>query len=61
MADTKAVKYVDGKNVHDLMPLYYGRLFPVQEMYKWLAYGNDQKHKFSDHGYFQVQKKKIYI
>ncbi|PSC73481.1 DNA primase small subunit [Micractinium conductrix] len=39
--------------VQDMMKLYYSRLFPHQEMYKWLAYGNDGKHPRSDAGYFQ--------
>jgi hypothetical protein len=30
-------------DVHDLMRLYYARLFPAKTMMKWLAYGNDSK------------------
>ncbi|KAL4539481.1 hypothetical protein Ndes2437B_g02147 [Nannochloris sp. 'desiccata'] len=39
--------------VHETMKLYYGWLFPHQEMYKWLAYGNDGKHPQSDATFFQ--------
>lgn len=39
--------------VQDMMKLYYSRLFPHQEMYKWLAYGNDGKHPKSDASFFQ--------
>ncbi|WZN59300.1 small subunit of DNA primase [Chloropicon roscoffensis] len=37
------------------MKLYYGRLFPHQTMYKWLAYGNDyarSKHPKADRSFF---------
>eukprot|EP00898_Chlorokybus_atmophyticus_P003932 jgi/Chlat1/453/Chrsp103S01064 len=36
----------------ELLRLYYGRLFPYQEMCQWLAYGNDSKHPQADSGYF---------
>lgn len=39
--------------VQEMMKLYYSRLFPHQEMYKWLAYGNDGKHPKSDGTFFQ--------
>jgi DNA primase small subunit len=32
----------------DYLKLYYGRLFPFAEMYKWLSYGNDGKHPGCD-------------
>lgn len=35
------------------MPMYYARLFPVQQMAKWLAYGNDSKHPHANGSYFQ--------
>ena len=37
------------------MKLYYGRLFPHQTLYKWLAYGNDyarSKHPKADRSFF---------
>eukprot|EP00241_Pyramimonas_parkeae_P015550 CAMPEP_0114285220 /NCGR_PEP_ID=MMETSP0059-20121206/5064_1 /TAXON_ID=36894 /ORGANISM="Pyramimonas parkeae, Strain CCMP726" /LENGTH=482 /DNA_ID=CAMNT_0001406091 /DNA_START=39 /DNA_END=1487 /DNA_ORIENTATION=- len=46
-------QFDDSGKVHDLMPLYYSRLFPTSDMYKWLAYGNDKKHPQADGGYFQ--------
>ncbi|GBG80470.1 hypothetical protein CBR_g30932 [Chara braunii] len=36
----------------DLMRMYYARLFPYQEMYKWLSYGHDRKHPQSDMSFF---------
>ncbi|GBG90656.1 hypothetical protein CBR_g51004 [Chara braunii] len=36
----------------DLMRMYYARLFPYQEMYKWLSYGHDRKHPQSDTSFF---------
>uniref|UniRef100_A0A7S0N4R3 DNA primase n=1 Tax=Pyramimonas obovata TaxID=1411642 RepID=A0A7S0N4R3_9CHLO len=52
-AGNTQTKFSDTGKVHDLMPLYYGRLFPTTEMFKWLAYGNDQKHPQADAGFFQ--------
>ncbi|GMH36057.1 hypothetical protein BSKO_03925 [Bryopsis sp. KO-2023] len=37
----------------ELMRTYYSALFPVDEFYKWLAYGNDAKHPQAASGYFQ--------
>ncbi|KAL4856707.1 DNA primase small subunit [Chlorella vulgaris] len=39
--------------VQFLMAPYYSRLFPHQEVYKWLAYGNDGKHPMVDASFFQ--------
>ena len=44
--------YTEG-DVHDLMPLYYARLFPANSMMKWLSYGNDSKHPQADPGFMQ--------
>eukprot|EP00798_Chlamydomonas_sp_ICE-L_P015169 gene15169-21241_t len=38
--------------VQDLMRDYYGKLFPHQQMYKWLVYGNDSKHPQADGTFF---------
>lgn len=38
---------VDGFN-SDYLRLYYSRLFPFAEMYKWLSYGHDAKHPGCD-------------
>eukprot|EP00242_Pyramimonas_sp_CCMP2087_P004310 CAMPEP_0198200216 /NCGR_PEP_ID=MMETSP1445-20131203/3263_1 /TAXON_ID=36898 /ORGANISM="Pyramimonas sp., Strain CCMP2087" /LENGTH=471 /DNA_ID=CAMNT_0043870203 /DNA_START=74 /DNA_END=1489 /DNA_ORIENTATION=- len=51
--NNQSVKFSEAGKVHDLMPLYYGRLFPTTEMFKWLVYGNDQKHPQADPGFFQ--------
>ncbi|KAL3154366.1 hypothetical protein ABBQ32_013844 [Trebouxia sp. C0010 RCD-2024] len=39
-------------SVQQLMKLYYGRLFPHHDMFKWLVYGNDSKHPQADAAYF---------
>ncbi|KAJ4823018.1 hypothetical protein Tsubulata_009223 [Turnera subulata] len=34
------------------LKLYYGRLFPYADMFKWLSYGNDGKHPGCDASFF---------
>ncbi|WOL18438.1 DNA primase small subunit isoform X2 [Canna indica] len=34
------------------LKVYYGKLFPYADMYRWLSYGNDGKHPACDHSYF---------
>eukprot|EP00873_Tetraselmis_striata_P042106 jgi/Tetstr1/462370/TSEL_007376.t1 len=53
MSTAGAKSKYDGSSVHELMPLYYARLFPVQQMAKWLAYGNDGKHPQANGSFFQ--------
>ncbi|CAL9072815.1 unnamed protein product, partial [Musa textilis] len=36
----------------DYLKLYYGKLFPHADIYRWLSYGNDGKHPACDHSYF---------
>ncbi|XP_072976072.1 uncharacterized protein [Typha angustifolia] len=36
----------------DYLKVYYGKLFPYADMYKWLSYGNDGKHPACDQSYF---------
>ncbi|PIA37235.1 hypothetical protein AQUCO_03000075v1 [Aquilegia coerulea] len=36
----------------DYLKLYYGKLFPHAEMFKWMSYGNDGKHPACDPSYF---------
>ncbi|XP_020108533.1 DNA primase small subunit [Ananas comosus] len=36
----------------DYLKIYYGKLFPYADMFKWLSYGNDGKHPACDHSYF---------
>ncbi|KAF5179551.1 Dna primase small subunit [Thalictrum thalictroides] len=36
----------------DYLKLYYGKLFPHAEMFKWMSYGNDGKHPACDQSYF---------
>ena len=52
VAGAGRTKFTEG-NVHDLMRLYYARLFPARSMMKWLAYGNDGKHPRADAGFMQ--------
>eukprot|EP00878_Enallax_costatus_P032429 GHUV01035638.1.p1 GENE.GHUV01035638.1~~GHUV01035638.1.p1 ORF type:complete len:166 (+),score=45.69 GHUV01035638.1:339-836(+) len=37
-----------GPSMRSLMVQYYRRLFPVQQMFKWLCYGNDGSHAAAD-------------
>eukprot|EP00877_Chromochloris_zofingiensis_P001566 jgi/Chrzof1/1140/Cz01g42030.t1 len=39
-------------SMREMMRLYYGRLFPCQQMHKWLAYGNDSRHAAADGSFF---------
>ncbi|XP_077221417.1 DNA primase POLA3 isoform X2 [Tasmannia lanceolata] len=41
----------DGFNA-DYLNIYYGKLFPHAEIFKWMSYGNDGKHPACDQSYF---------
>ncbi|KAG2680893.1 hypothetical protein I3843_11G119700 [Carya illinoinensis] len=41
----------EGFNVNYLK-VYYGKLFPHADMFKWMSYGNDGKHPACDQSYF---------
>ncbi|XP_050121892.1 uncharacterized protein LOC126599541 isoform X2 [Malus sylvestris] len=41
----------DGFNSHYLK-VYYGKLFPYADIFKWMSYGNDGKHPACDQSYF---------
>ncbi|XP_022141779.1 DNA primase small subunit-like [Momordica charantia] len=41
----------DGFDVNYLK-IYYGKLFPYTDFFKWMSYGNDGKHPGSDQSYF---------
>ncbi|KAI3707105.1 hypothetical protein L6452_25326 [Arctium lappa] len=43
--------FPDGFNPNYLK-VYYGRLFPHADMFKWMSYGNDGKHPACDQSYF---------
>lgn len=32
------------ENITDLLKVYYSRLFPLDEYYKWLSYGDGNKY-----------------
>ncbi|XP_068656751.1 uncharacterized protein [Aristolochia californica] len=36
----------------DYLKVYYGKLFPHAEVFKWMSYGNDGKHPACDESYF---------
>ncbi|XP_077217286.1 uncharacterized protein LOC143851685 isoform X1 [Tasmannia lanceolata] len=36
----------------DYLKIYYGKLFPHAEIFKWMSYGNDGKHPACDQSYF---------
>nr|XP_043613492.1 DNA primase small subunit [Erigeron canadensis] len=44
--------FPDGFN-SDYLKIYYGKLFPLAEMAKWMSYGNDGKHPACDGSYFE--------
>lgn len=41
----------DGFNA-DYLKVYYGKLFPHADIFKWISYGNDGKHPAYDQSYF---------
>ncbi|KAJ9178284.1 hypothetical protein P3X46_010181 [Hevea brasiliensis] len=52
---------IDGQSLGNGVPggfnasylkLYYGKLFPYADIFKWLSYGNDGKHPACDKSYF---------
>ncbi|KAG9444245.1 hypothetical protein H6P81_015585 [Aristolochia fimbriata] len=43
--------FEEGFNV-DYLKVYYGKLFPHAEIFKWMSYGNDGKHLACDQSYF---------
>ncbi|XP_065880082.1 uncharacterized protein [Euphorbia lathyris] len=43
--------FPDGFNANYLK-LYYGKLFPYADIFKWMSYGNDGKHPACDKSYF---------
>ncbi|XP_010533590.1 PREDICTED: DNA primase small subunit isoform X2 [Tarenaya hassleriana] len=45
------IEYPDEFNVHYLR-IYYGNLFPYNDIFRWLSYGNDGKHPGCDEFYF---------
>ncbi|KAK6935505.1 DNA primase, small subunit [Dillenia turbinata] len=47
--DDKAVPHEVNANY---LKAYYGKLFPVTDIHKWLSYGNDGKHPACDESYF---------
>ncbi|XP_078158566.1 DNA primase POLA3 isoform X1 [Carex rostrata] len=42
----------EGLLLTDYLRIYYGKLFPYMDMFKWLSYGNDGKHPGCDSSYF---------
>eukprot|EP00249_Psilotum_nudum_P030475 c43127_g1_i1 orf=203-1702(+) len=49
---SKEIYHFSGQFSSDYLRIYYGRLFPFAEMYKWLSYGNDGKHPGCDSSFF---------
>ncbi|KAK6947904.1 DNA primase, small subunit [Dillenia turbinata] len=47
--DVNAVRHEVNANY---LKSYYGKLFPVADIHKWLSYGNDGKHPRCDESYF---------
>uniref|UniRef100_A0A3Q0QPF2 DNA primase n=1 Tax=Amphilophus citrinellus TaxID=61819 RepID=A0A3Q0QPF2_AMPCI len=45
----------------DLLPLYYRRLFPFSQYYRWLSYGGVQKNYFQNREFSFTLKDDIYV
>ena len=51
----------DGLSPKDLLTLYYSRLFPYSEFYKWLSYGGVRKNYFSNREFSFTLDGDVYI
>ncbi|XWS70961.1 hypothetical protein CRYUN_Cryun03dG0095800 [Craigia yunnanensis] len=45
----------DGFNANYLR-IYYGKLFPLADIFKRMSYGNDGKHPVCDKSYFRIKE-----
>uniref|UniRef100_A0A2P2I069 DNA primase n=1 Tax=Hirondellea gigas TaxID=1518452 RepID=A0A2P2I069_9CRUS len=51
----------DPETLVDLLPIYYKRLFPYSLFYKWLSYGNVDKHYFTHREFSFTLADDIYL
>lgn len=51
----------DPASLPDLLPLYYRRLFPFSQYYRWLSYGGVQKNYFQHREFSFTLKDDIYV
>ncbi|CAG14143.1 unnamed protein product, partial [Tetraodon nigroviridis] len=51
----------DSASLPDLLPLYYRRLFPFSQYYRWLSYGGLQKNYFQNREFSFTLKDDIYV
>lgn len=51
----------DPASLPDLLPLYYRRLFPFSQYYRWLNYGGVQKNYFQNREFSFTLKDDIYV
>lgn len=51
----------DPASLPDLLPLYYRRLFPFFQYYRWLSYGGVQKNYFQNREFSFTLKDDIYV
>lgn len=51
----------DPASLPDLLPLYYRRLFPFAQYYRWLNYGGVQKNYFQNREFSFTLKDDIYV
>uniref|UniRef100_A0A3Q3WG74 DNA primase n=1 Tax=Mola mola TaxID=94237 RepID=A0A3Q3WG74_MOLML len=51
----------DPASLPDLLPLYYRRLFPFSQYYRWLNYGGLQKNYFQNREFSFTLKDDIYV
>eukprot|EP00040_Diaphanoeca_grandis_P040162 m.261453 g.261453 ORF g.261453 m.261453 type:complete len:455 (-) comp42162_c0_seq1:267-1631(-) len=52
---------VDASEFPHLLKQYYNRLFPYNRFYRWLSYGNTEKHYFSNREFSFTLKDDVYI
>lgn len=51
-AENRQVNCVLNEFNADYLKVYYGKIFPYAEIFKWMSYGNDGKHPACDKSYF---------
>ncbi|XP_061545554.1 DNA primase small subunit isoform X1 [Phycodurus eques] len=59
-ASSSSLNY-DPASLPDLLPLYYRRLFPFSQYYRWLNYGGVQKNYFQNREFSFTLKDDIYV
>ncbi|XP_058125744.1 DNA primase small subunit [Anopheles ziemanni] len=61
LEETKAKTSFDPNILQDLLPLYYKRLFPHKQFYRWMSYGRSEVSVFSNREFSFTLQDDIYI